>query len=173
MNSKHTGERPFRCHCGKAFSRLDNLRQHAQTVHSDEQERNELMMQQLTSLHSSLAASAAQAQVAHAQVLSKAGTGSAPLANQGSWQGTARRKSSVASKGSSKKRASIVSTAARRDSNISTTPTPGRGDAAQMGNSYSAREGESSPGATESSYYQPPYSTASGHYSLKIGRAHV
>ncbi|PWN28966.1 hypothetical protein BDZ90DRAFT_135486 [Jaminaea rosea] len=24
---KHTGERPFQCHCGKAFSRLDNLRQ--------------------------------------------------------------------------------------------------------------------------------------------------
>lgn len=24
---KHTGERPFACHCGKQFSRLDNLRQ--------------------------------------------------------------------------------------------------------------------------------------------------
>jgi hypothetical protein len=32
---KHTGERPFTCHCGKQFSRLDNLRQHAQTVHTD------------------------------------------------------------------------------------------------------------------------------------------
>ncbi|KZO89746.1 hypothetical protein CALVIDRAFT_491428, partial [Calocera viscosa TUFC12733] len=28
---KHTGERPFKCHCGKQFSRLDNLRQHAHT----------------------------------------------------------------------------------------------------------------------------------------------
>ncbi|KAK7036149.1 hypothetical protein R3P38DRAFT_2616817, partial [Favolaschia claudopus] len=28
---KHTGERPFACHCSKQFSRLDNLRQHAQT----------------------------------------------------------------------------------------------------------------------------------------------
>lgn len=33
---KHTGERPFTCHCGRAFSRLDNLRQHSSTVHADE-----------------------------------------------------------------------------------------------------------------------------------------
>jgi hypothetical protein len=33
---KHTGERPFQCHCGRRFSRLDNLRQHAQTVHINE-----------------------------------------------------------------------------------------------------------------------------------------
>ncbi|KAK9467111.1 hypothetical protein V1512DRAFT_237765 [Lipomyces arxii] len=31
---KHTGERPFRCTCGRSFSRLDNLRQHAHTVHA-------------------------------------------------------------------------------------------------------------------------------------------
>ncbi|CDK27219.1 unnamed protein product [Kuraishia capsulata CBS 1993] len=31
---KHTGERPFHCqHCHRSFSRLDNLRQHKQTVH--------------------------------------------------------------------------------------------------------------------------------------------
>lgn len=69
---KHTGERPFRCHCGKAFSRLDNLRQHAQTVHADMPERNESMMQELVALHTSLAASAAQMQHAHAQVIGKA-----------------------------------------------------------------------------------------------------
>ncbi|CUM64578.1 uncharacterized protein PRCAT00002185001 [Priceomyces carsonii] len=34
---KHTGERPFTCpHCTKNFSRLDNLRQHQQTVHAYE-----------------------------------------------------------------------------------------------------------------------------------------
>ncbi|KAK9449766.1 uncharacterized protein V1518DRAFT_414600 [Limtongia smithiae] len=33
---KHTGERPFRCHCNRSFSRLDNLRQHAHTVHANE-----------------------------------------------------------------------------------------------------------------------------------------
>ncbi|KAI1432974.1 hypothetical protein GGR50DRAFT_547078 [Xylaria sp. CBS 124048] len=33
---KHTGERPFQCHCTRRFSRLDNLRQHAQTVHVNE-----------------------------------------------------------------------------------------------------------------------------------------
>lgn len=34
---KHTGERPFQCHCSRRFSRLDNLRQHAQTVHQNEE----------------------------------------------------------------------------------------------------------------------------------------
>jgi hypothetical protein len=53
---KHTGERPFSCHCGKQFSRLDNLRQHAQTVHADKQEQNERMMRDLTSLHATMAA---------------------------------------------------------------------------------------------------------------------
>ena len=34
---KHTGERPFTCpYCSKNFSRLDNLRQHKQTVHAYE-----------------------------------------------------------------------------------------------------------------------------------------
>ncbi|RPD55400.1 hypothetical protein L226DRAFT_208380 [Lentinus tigrinus ALCF2SS1-7] len=53
---KHTGERPFTCHCGKQFSRLDNLRQHAQTVHADKQDQNERMMQELTSLHATMTA---------------------------------------------------------------------------------------------------------------------
>ncbi|TEB28358.1 hypothetical protein FA13DRAFT_1755861 [Coprinellus micaceus] len=53
---KHTGERPFSCHCGKQFSRLDNLRQHAQTVHADKQDQNEQMMRDLTTLHATMAA---------------------------------------------------------------------------------------------------------------------
>ncbi|KAF8326081.1 uncharacterized protein EI90DRAFT_3018801 [Cantharellus anzutake] len=60
INRKHTGERPFACHCGKQFSRLDNLRQHAQTVHSDKPELNERMMKELTTLHTSLSTSNAR-----------------------------------------------------------------------------------------------------------------
>ena len=37
VRRKHTGERPFQCHCSRRFSRLDNLRQHAQTVHVNEE----------------------------------------------------------------------------------------------------------------------------------------
>ncbi|KAJ7290400.1 hypothetical protein C8J57DRAFT_1493114 [Mycena rebaudengoi] len=55
---KHTGERPFTCHCTKQFSRLDNLRQHAQTVHASPQEKalNESMMRALTSVNASMMA---------------------------------------------------------------------------------------------------------------------
>ncbi|THH22499.1 hypothetical protein EUX98_g8192, partial [Antrodiella citrinella] len=56
VKRKHTGERPFTCHCSKQFSRLDNLRQHAQTVHADKQDQNERMMHELTSLHASMTA---------------------------------------------------------------------------------------------------------------------
>ena len=51
---KHTGERPFPCHCGKAFSRLDNLRQHAATVHSDQAPLNDSMLTSLTPVHAAL-----------------------------------------------------------------------------------------------------------------------
>ncbi|KAF7331295.1 hypothetical protein MKEN_00006600 [Mycena kentingensis (nom. inval.)] len=55
---KHTGERPFQCHCGKQFSRLDNLRQHAQTVHSTPEEKplNERMMRALAGINASMLA---------------------------------------------------------------------------------------------------------------------
>lgn len=88
---KHTGERPFACHCGKQFSRLDNLRQHAQTVHADKQDQNEHMMRELTALHTSMAAAhksansrGKRAQQAHAQAAAAAaqGQGSSTLANQ-------------------------------------------------------------------------------------------
>ncbi|KAF7328454.1 Biofilm and cell wall regulator 1 [Mycena sanguinolenta] len=58
---KHTGERPFTCHCSKQFSRLDNLRQHAQTVHADKAAMNEAMMRELTSLHASMTGGGAAA----------------------------------------------------------------------------------------------------------------
>ncbi|WWC60456.1 uncharacterized protein I303_103028 [Kwoniella dejecticola CBS 10117] len=51
---KHTGERPFPCHCGKAFSRLDNLRQHAATVHADQSALNEAMLASLAPVHAAL-----------------------------------------------------------------------------------------------------------------------
>lgn len=111
---KHTGERPFRCHCGKAFSRLDNLRQHAQTVHSDEQDRNEIMMQELTTLHSNLAASAALSQVAQAQVLSKTGPPTAPTVANGNMVN--RRKSTAALAHAPNKSANALAAAKRRAS---------------------------------------------------------
>lgn len=66
---KHTGERPFQCHCQKSFSRLDNLRQHCQTVHSDVPERNEEMLRRLTAVHADLAADAAKHQRMYARVV--------------------------------------------------------------------------------------------------------
>ncbi|KAJ7738763.1 hypothetical protein B0H16DRAFT_89923 [Mycena metata] len=55
---KHTGERPFACHCAKQFSRLDNLRQHAQTVHSAPEDKplNERMMRALAGVNASMMA---------------------------------------------------------------------------------------------------------------------
>ncbi|KAJ7664112.1 hypothetical protein B0H17DRAFT_303909 [Mycena rosella] len=55
---KHTGERPFACHCSKQFSRLDNLRQHAQTVHSAPEDKplNERMMRALAGVNASMMA---------------------------------------------------------------------------------------------------------------------
>ncbi|KAJ7720624.1 hypothetical protein B0H16DRAFT_1896801 [Mycena metata] len=61
---KHTGERPFTCHCSKQFSRLDNLRQHAQTVHADKAAENEAMMRELTSLHAAMTSGSAPLPIA-------------------------------------------------------------------------------------------------------------
>ncbi|GAA5904850.1 uncharacterized protein JCM6883_004884 [Sporobolomyces salmoneus] len=59
---KHTGERPFKCHCGRTFSRLDNVRQHAATVHADLEAENTKCIADLVSLHSTLSASTIQKQ---------------------------------------------------------------------------------------------------------------
>ncbi|KAJ7501045.1 hypothetical protein B0H11DRAFT_1713924, partial [Mycena galericulata] len=81
---KHTGERPFACHCSKQFSRLDNLRQHAQTVHADRAELNEAMMRELTSLHASMTGSVvAGAGGASASASAGAGAGSGSGAGTG------------------------------------------------------------------------------------------
>lgn len=82
---KHTGERPFTCHCGKQFSRLDNLRQHAQTVHADKQDLNDKMMRELTSLHASMTA-ATKGSSSRGKRASL--TGSAPSANNASPTGS-------------------------------------------------------------------------------------
>lgn len=66
---KHTGERPFQCHCQKSFSRLDNLRQHCQTVHSDTPNLNEEVLRKLTALHANLAATAAKNQRTHGRII--------------------------------------------------------------------------------------------------------
>lgn len=41
---KHTGERPFVCRCHRAFSRLDNLRQHIFSVHADNVEKYQVAL---------------------------------------------------------------------------------------------------------------------------------
>ncbi|TIC15866.1 hypothetical protein E3Q15_01352 [Wallemia mellicola] len=81
---KHTGERPFKCHCGKAFSRLDNLRQHAGTaqVHADQPELNETLLKGMSTLHSQLAANASQKQIADAQVVDRKHGSSVPPESQ-------------------------------------------------------------------------------------------
>ncbi|KAF7334852.1 Transcription factor [Mycena sanguinolenta] len=56
---KHTGERLFTCYCSKQFSRLDSLRQHAQTVHADKAAMNEGLMRELTNLHANMTGNAA------------------------------------------------------------------------------------------------------------------
>ena len=57
---KHTGERPFQCHCLKSFSRLDNLRQHCQTVHEDKPEQNEQLLAKLAELHANMSSSSSR-----------------------------------------------------------------------------------------------------------------
>ncbi|KAL8293229.1 hypothetical protein RQP46_000923 [Phenoliferia psychrophenolica] len=66
---KHTGERPFKCHCGRTFSRLDNVRQHAGTVHAEQPQKNQATMATLVALHNSLSASSAQTQIEKGMVI--------------------------------------------------------------------------------------------------------
>ncbi|GAA5837800.1 hypothetical protein JCM9279_006863 [Rhodotorula babjevae] len=76
---KHTGERPFKCHCGREFSRLDNVRQHAATVHSEQAERNAQTIADLVALHNQLSVSTQQRQKDAGMVLQDG-----PTADKGS-----------------------------------------------------------------------------------------
>ncbi|KAG0143557.1 hypothetical protein CROQUDRAFT_672888 [Cronartium quercuum f. sp. fusiforme G11] len=51
---KHTKEKPFLCHCGKSFSRLDNWRQHKISVHKDDTEQNASTEIRLVQVHKAM-----------------------------------------------------------------------------------------------------------------------
>lgn len=89
---KHTGERPFKCHCGRAFSRLDNVRQHAGTVHAEQATRNAAMMAALVSLHNALSAAASASQQEAGMVISKEGASAHARARSGSASGSNEEK---------------------------------------------------------------------------------
>lgn len=80
---KHTGERPFPCHCGKSFSRLDNLRQHAATVHSDQTDLNARMLHTLAPVHAALSQRAGKDQKRRGEVLELAKQQQAASKQQG------------------------------------------------------------------------------------------
>lgn len=69
IKRRHTGERPYTCRCGRTFSRLDNVRQHASIVHREELEDNALMLEELTTLHHSLSLAASAFQVSAGMVV--------------------------------------------------------------------------------------------------------
>ncbi|KAJ3813714.1 hypothetical protein EV368DRAFT_76734 [Lentinula lateritia] len=60
---KHTGERPVPLisTLSDSVHSLDNLRQHAQTVHADKADQNERMMRELGRVHATMAAANKQA----------------------------------------------------------------------------------------------------------------
>ncbi|KAJ9121309.1 hypothetical protein QFC24_004645 [Naganishia onofrii] len=66
---KHTGERPFSCHCGRAFSRLDNLRQHVSSCHAEEFVANQSLLASLGEVHTHLSIKALRDQKRAGQVI--------------------------------------------------------------------------------------------------------
>ncbi|KAJ9094725.1 hypothetical protein QFC21_005883 [Naganishia friedmannii] len=66
---KHTGERPFSCHCGRAFSRLDNLRQHVSSCHAEESVANQSLLASLGEVHTHLSIKALREQKRAGQVI--------------------------------------------------------------------------------------------------------
>lgn len=83
---KHTGERPFQCKCGRAFSRLDNLRQHVYTVHAGEPQSYQTIRHNLSTDMTRVRAGGAQVRQQtvmpprslHTNVVLKGLSGSAP-----------------------------------------------------------------------------------------------
>ncbi|MBW0515335.1 hypothetical protein O181_055050 [Austropuccinia psidii MF-1] len=51
---KHTKEKPFKCHCSKSFSRLDNWRQHKVSVHKEDIEANAQTEERLIQVHKTM-----------------------------------------------------------------------------------------------------------------------
>ncbi|KAK4048784.1 Up in starvation [Microbotryomycetes sp. JL201] len=69
INRKHTGDKPFECHCGKTFSRLDNLRQHANKRHRDQPEANASVLAASIAVHSKMSSKSMQRQLDAGMVL--------------------------------------------------------------------------------------------------------
>lgn len=91
------------CHCGREFTRLDNVRQHAATVHSKMTEVNQEMLTRLANLHEKLSASTQQRQRDAGMVVpeegdrarrgsrSAASTSADPPSSKGKKEGSAAR----------------------------------------------------------------------------------
>ncbi|KAJ7149417.1 hypothetical protein C8R43DRAFT_1107639 [Mycena crocata] len=122
---KHTGERPFTCHCSKGFSRLDNLRQHAQTVHADKTEQNEAMMRELTNLHASMSGVMSGAANAAAALTNNSNSNSnATSAAAGSANTAAATSTPTATNTSTTKRAPPTAKRGRTSTGPAPAPAP-------------------------------------------------
>ncbi|KAJ6529464.1 hypothetical protein DFH09DRAFT_1285314 [Mycena vulgaris] len=110
---KHTGERPFTCHCSKQFSRLDNLRQHAQTVHADKADLNEAMMRELTSLHASMSGTPSATTTTTATTSSSTTSSTTTAAGAGAGAGTASPTTPTSASGGAGKRGGAATKRAR------------------------------------------------------------
>ncbi|KAK4052983.1 Up in starvation [Microbotryomycetes sp. JL221] len=60
---KHTGQKPFKCHCDKSFTRLDNLRQHTLKRHANRPELNASTIAACANVHSQVSFTSIQNQV--------------------------------------------------------------------------------------------------------------
>ncbi|GAA5919649.1 hypothetical protein JCM1841_005205 [Sporobolomyces salmonicolor] len=98
---KHTGERPFKCHCGRTFSRLDNVRQHASTVHAEQATKNAQTIAELVALHNSLSQATMQKQREAGMIVQDADR-EAAKARRKAEQGDKPRKTTVGAGGKKK-----------------------------------------------------------------------